>query len=147
MSVQHDTWSTSRHYPHPPSAVFAAWADPATKVRWFDLSHSGGDYWLDFRVGGAESYRSPAGVTPAYTYDALNFDIVPNARIVSAYSMTTGGLRISVSLATVELSSASPGTRLTYTEQGAYLDGLDTPASHRTGLDTQLDALGQLLVA
>lgn len=145
MSVEHGTWATSRHYPHPPAAVFAAWADPAVKVRWFDLSHSGGDYRLDFRVGGAESYRSPDGVTPAYTYDALYFDIVPDARIVSAYSMTRGGRRISVSLATVELATAGSGTRLTYTEQGAYLDGLDTPTSHRTGLDTQLDALGEVL--
>ena len=36
--------------------------------------------------------------------------------------------RISVSLATVELKPAGKGTRLIFTEQGAFLDGYDDPA-------------------
>ena len=37
------------------------------------------------------------------------------------------------------------GTRLTYTEQGAYLDGLDTPEQREEGTAQLLDALGASL--
>ena len=42
--------------------------------------------------------------------------------------MKIDGARISVSLATVTIEPADGGAELTYTEQGAHLDGLDTPA-------------------
>ena len=41
--------------------------------------------------------------------------------------------RISVSLATVEFFPVGEGTRVIYTEQAAFLDGLDTPKSRRQG--------------
>jgi hypothetical protein len=50
--------------------------------------------------------------------------------------------RISVSLATVELAPEGGGTRLVYTEQGAFLDGHDTPAQREQGTGSLLDALG-----
>jgi hypothetical protein len=50
--------------------------------------------------------------------------------------------RISVSLGTVELKPEGEGTRLTYTEQGAFLDGLDTPEQRQQGTGGLLDALG-----
>jgi hypothetical protein len=37
------------------------------------------------------------------------------------------------------------GTRLRFTEQGAYLDGLDTGDSRKTGTTSQLEALGAVL--
>jgi uncharacterized protein YndB with AHSA1/START domain len=33
--VTHATFSLERIYPVPPARVFAAWADPAAKARWF----------------------------------------------------------------------------------------------------------------
>ena len=50
--------------------------------------------------------------------------------------------RISVSLATVELKPKDAGTRLIYTEQGAFLDGYDNPAQREHGTIELLDALG-----
>jgi hypothetical protein len=50
--------------------------------------------------------------------------------------------RISVSLATVEFKLAGGGTQLIVTEQGAYLDGHDTPAQREHGTGELLDALG-----
>lgn len=47
-----------------------------------------------------------------------------------------------MSLGIVELTAEGQGTRLTYTEQGAYLDGQDTPESRRHGSGALLDALG-----
>lgn len=145
MSIEHSTWSVHRDYPYAVSAVFGAWARADTKLRWFDLSESAGAYASDFRVGGAETFRSPPGVSPVYGYDAVYHDIVPDARIVTAYTVTSDGRRVSVSLATAEFVSTDSGTRLVLTEQGAYLDGLDTPASRRAGTRTQLEALARAL--
>lgn len=59
--------------------------------------------------------------------------------------MAINDRRISVSIATVELSDDTNGTRLVYTEQAAYLDGLDGPTSRRSGVSTHLDLLGDVL--
>ena len=39
--------------------------------------------------------------------------------------MYADGVRISVSVATIEFATTGDGTALTWTEQGAYLDGFD----------------------
>ena len=52
---------------------------------------------------------------------------MPNERIIYGYDMHLDDKRISVSLATVEFKPAGKGTRLTFTEQGAFLDGFDDP--------------------
>jgi uncharacterized protein YndB with AHSA1/START domain len=50
--------------------------------------------------------------------------------------------RISVSLATVEFTPlGEDGTRLVFTEQGAFLDGRETPARRSEGMGGLLDAL------
>ena len=49
--------------------------------------------------------------------------------------------RISASVATVELTPDSRGTRMVYTEQGAFLDGHDTPAQREHGTRELLDNL------
>ena len=55
------------------------------------------------------------------------------------------GQRTSVSVATVELGATPAGTHLVYTEQGAYLDGLDSADSRRAGTSSQLDNLAAIL--
>ena len=80
-----------------------------------------------------------------FTYDALYYDIVEDERIVIAYEMHMDDARISVSLATVEFSPAGTGTRLLLTEQGAFLDGHDTPAQREHGTGELLDSLGAAL--
>jgi uncharacterized protein YndB with AHSA1/START domain len=77
-----------------------------------------------------------------YTYDARYHDIVPDRRIVYTYDMYLDETRISVSLATVEFKSAGTETQLTFTEQGAFLDGHDTPDLRENGTGALLDALG-----
>jgi uncharacterized protein YndB with AHSA1/START domain len=146
MSVDNSSWRIERDYPHPPERVFTAWAEPSLKVRWFDLSgNDNPDYRGDFRVGGMERFRTPDGVRPAFTYDAQYRDIVENERIVTTYEMSMDAQRTSVSVATVELHATPAGTHLVYTEQGAYLDGLDSPDSRRIGTTSQLDNLATVL--
>jgi uncharacterized protein YndB with AHSA1/START domain len=142
-SVQHDSFTIEKTYDHAPSVVFRAWTDPAAKRSWFAETEGFTriDYDLDFRVGGLEhcSGHEPDG--QRFTYDAVIHDIVQNDRIVIAYRMTMAGTPISVSLATVRFEPAGTGTRLTYVEQAAFLDGLDNAGPRHAGVSAQLDML------
>jgi uncharacterized protein YndB with AHSA1/START domain len=142
-SVTHATFVIERTYAASPARVFAAFADPAIKKRWFaDPDQAAPDeHELDFRVGGREISRGGPPDGPTYAFDARYQDIVPDQRIVSTYEMQMGNTRISVSLATVELKPEGAGTRLTYTEQGAFLDGYDTPAQREQGTRELLESL------
>ena len=144
-SVEHATIVVECTYDASPSRVFAAWADPAAKARWFGDPEQGvSEFELDFRVGGREFNRGTVE-GQSYTFEARYQDIVPDERIVYAYDMHAEGQRISVSLGTVELEADGDGTRLTYTEQGAYLDGLDTPEQREQGTGGLFDALAEEL--
>jgi uncharacterized protein YndB with AHSA1/START domain len=142
-SVTHATFAVERTYDASPARVFAAWAEPEGKSRWF--TEPGGEFELDFRIGGREFSRGRLADGSVYTFEGRYQDIVPDERIVYAYDMHLGDRRISVSLATVELKPAGDGTRLIFTEQGAFLDGLDTPDLRRQGTGSLLDALGEEL--
>jgi uncharacterized protein YndB with AHSA1/START domain len=142
-STEHATFSIERTYDAAPERVFAAWADPAAKTRWFGGPDDGEtEYELDFRVGGRERSRGGTPDGTVYTYDAVYRDIAPNERIVYTYEMYMGEARISVSVTTVELAPEAAGTRLTFTEHGVFLDGLDSPALREEGTGHLLDALG-----
>jgi uncharacterized protein YndB with AHSA1/START domain len=148
-SVTHATFAVERAYDAAPARVFAAWADPEAKSTWFGPPQEDMEqYELDFRVGGQEYSRGKVpGGNGTYTYEARYQDIVQDERIVYAYDMHLEDARISVSLGTVELKPDGDGTRLTYTEQGAFLDGLDSPQERESGTGGLLDALGEYLGA
>ena len=105
-TVTHATFAVERSYAVPPARVFEAWADPVAKARWF-----GGDDWdheLDFSVGGREVSTGMMEGT-SFTFEGRYQDIVPDERIVYSYEVLMGEARISVSLATVELTPARRG--------------------------------------
>jgi uncharacterized protein YndB with AHSA1/START domain len=141
-SVTHATFVIERTYDTSPARVFAAWTQPAAKARWFARD---AEFELDFRLGGQELNRGRAPDGQVYSYEARFQDIVPGERIVYTYEMHSDETRISVSLATVEFKQDGAGTRLIYTEQGAFLDGHDTPAQREQGTGSLLDALGEEL--
>lgn len=141
--VTHTTFVIERTYPVPPPQVFAAFADPELKRRWFamppdwvDTHHS-----LDFRVGGHETNRGGPPGDVVHRFEARYQDIVENERIVYTYDLYLDARRTSVSLATIELRPEPDGTRMTFTEQGAFLDGIDDPAGREHGTKLLLDAL------
>jgi uncharacterized protein YndB with AHSA1/START domain len=146
-SVVHATFSLQRIYDASPAQVFRALSDKAAKARWFE----GGDGWtviereMDVRPRGRERAKGrwPSGMIT--TFDAVYFDIVPNQRLVYTYEMHLDDRKISVSLATIELEAAGPGTRLAITEQGAFLDGYDDAGSREHGTGLLLDRLGASL--
>jgi uncharacterized protein YndB with AHSA1/START domain len=142
--ITHATFSLERSYPAPPAQVFAAWADPAAKARWFAGGPDSG-HQLDFRVGGQEVARGGPDGGPVMTFESLYRDIVPGERIVYTSTLSAGDDVMTVSVTTVEFSPAEGGTRLVLTEQGAFLDGREEPAWREHGTAAQLDALAALL--
>lgn len=145
-TVSHGTFTVERTYPVPPARVFAAWASKKAKARWFAGAAQDPAYENDFRIGGREysSGEAPGGGV-TFTYEAHYQDIVPDTRIIYSYVMHINGNRTSVSIGTVDLKAAGKGTRLVYTEQGAFLDGFDNPAEREEGTRQLLDALGKEL--
>jgi uncharacterized protein YndB with AHSA1/START domain len=140
---EHGSFTITRTYP---ARAFAAWFSREAKARWFgDPAAADDDYTLDFRVGGAEMSRGGPPGGPVFTYEASYKDIVPDERIVYGYSMASDGTLISVSVTTVEFAPAGGGTTLTFTEQGVFLDGGDTPDVREKGTGELLDNLGAAL--
>jgi uncharacterized protein YndB with AHSA1/START domain len=147
-SVTHATFVIERTYPAHPAKVFGAWADAAAKAIWMDdpdFKSNGTEAELDFRVGGHERFGGITPEGPTYRYDATYYDIVPDRRIVYCYEMYSGDDRMSVSVATVDIVPAGSGTKLTYTEQGAFLDGIDKPEAREEGTAWLLDNLAKYL--
>jgi uncharacterized protein YndB with AHSA1/START domain len=152
-SVIHDTFSIERTYPAAPSRVFVAFASAQAKGAWGDTGGlepaegEAGAAEFDFRPGGRERFGiNVQGTT--YRYDALYYDIVADQRIVYSYEMYADDARISVSVATIELAKSGDGTTLTWTEQGAYLDGIDGPQApglRKGGTSEMLDGLTRYL--
>lgn len=146
-SIVHDTFHIERTFDAAIERVFRAFSDLESKVKWF----SGPETWvtarreLDFRVGGTEVLSGgPRGGTP-HTYEARYFDIVPDRRIIYAYDMYVGERKLSVSLASVELTPQGSRTHLSLTEQGAYLDGVEDGSERRAGTERLMERLAASL--
>ena len=145
--VAHGSFSIERTYPASPERVFNAFRDPVRKRRWF----AEGVVWklfqfdVDFRVGGSETSRFSFRGGPEITNDTQYQDIIDNRRIVITYRMTIGGKPLSVSLATMEFFPHGKGTRVTYTEQGAYFDSADSIPGREHGCTALFERLAEEL--
>lgn len=154
-TITHASFTIERNYPQSAARVFQAFADPATKRRWF--AEGGGpdahSYELDFRVGGREvglfRVSTPEFSSEEIRNDTVYFDIVPERRIVFGYSMANVGVPFSASLVTIELEpgDGGGGTKLTFTEQVAFFEGSDGVDMRRSGTSSLLDALERELAA
>ena len=148
QTVVHSTFVLERRFSKPRAAVFAALSEPAKKRRWFgdNPTHEVVDFAVDFRVDGVERWRyrmnaaSPFPGTEIVNV-GIHLDIVPNARIVIAYSMAMAGRRFSASLVTFELIENGAATDLTLTHQGVFFEGADGPQMREDGWRSLLGRL------
>lgn len=150
MPTAHGAFTITHRYAHSPERVFRAFADKATKRRWFVEGegwtiHS---YDMDFRVDGREASRFQFGDGPHMINESVYHDIVPNQRIVLSYRMAMANeAPFSVSLVTTEFHADGAGARITHTEQGVYYNGPDDVKGREEGTRELLDALEKELAA
>ena len=147
----HGDFSINRVYDASPADVWAAWADPETKARWF----IGPEGWsqvertLDMRVGGVEILHGRFAANGLETLFTARYHLVePQARLVYVYDMHLGGRHHSVSVATVEFIGDPQGTRLRFTEQVAFVDGTDGrdgTLSRKRGTSAHLERIAGVL--
>jgi uncharacterized protein YndB with AHSA1/START domain len=143
-SVIHGTFTIERNYPTTPQRVFAAFADPVKKRRWFSDPDEApiAEFHMDFRVGGKELKRfQVVKMGFVCTNETIYLDIIPDSRIVFVYTMSAGDMRFSSSQATVELFASELGTLLIFTDQGAYFEGADGPQLREGGWRELLENL------
>lgn len=147
-NVLHSTFVLEHSYPASPERVFAAFADPNRKKIWYGdaAGRAVEKFTTDFRIGGVDHYQYrmlegtpfPGAVLENQT---CYQDIVPNKRIVLAYTMSLGGNRFSASLATFEFVPTEKGTDLVFTDQGAYFENSDGPRMREGGWRSLLGKL------
>jgi uncharacterized protein YndB with AHSA1/START domain len=126
--LAHGMFTIERRYDASPDRVFRAYGDPVAFRRWFVEAPGATIYeWAhDFRVGGhgGGRYRFGGEDSDVGFNDTVFLDIVTDQRIILSYVMgrELQGVRRrdSASLVSIELIADGPGTRLIYTEQGAY---------------------------
>jgi uncharacterized protein YndB with AHSA1/START domain len=147
MSIRQHDFTIERRFRQTPAQTFSAFADLELKQRWFGAPESWTDasLELDFRVGGSELSvgRDPGGAL--HEFRSRYHDIVDGERIVFAYDLLLDGRLLSVSLTTVEVRPDGGGTRLVFTEHGAFFDDLEDPAEREHGTGLLLDGLATFL--
>ena len=87
---------------------------------------------MDVRPGGRELVVGhwKSGMTTRF--DAVYFDVVADRRLVYAYEMHLDALKISVSLACIEIEPDPAGVRLKVGEQAVFLDGYEDSGAAST---------------
>lgn len=146
-SVEHSTFTIERELPASPRHAFRFWSEADLKTRW-NSCHA--DWTVledifDFRIGGVEAKRWRTAEGHEQTFRAHYLDIVPERRIIYAYDMSFKGQRLSASLATVEFVLAGTQTRMTFTEQVAFLGGVDARRERVVGTETGFDRLVEVI--
>src|ERR1700730_12508190 len=146
-SQTHATFVIERNYPAPVEAVWHALSDSDARDQWFstDPQFEASEKSPEFRVGGHGTEEGQWHGGPRSRFLSTYTDIVDLQRIVFTYDMWVEGRHMSTSLTTIALEPDGDHTRLTYTEQGVHLDGLDTVEGREEGSRGLLDQLGSSL--
>ncbi len=148
-SIIHSTFVIERNYPQPPDRVFAAFAQPSRKRRWYaEGDHEIQEFEMEFRAGGSERLRykfkqghpiAGSEISNESTYHV----IAPEQQIVMTSMMSLNGKTTVVMITSFEFLPAGTGTDLVLTHQGAFLDWPDGSRMIEAGWRGLLDRVAK----
>lgn len=146
-----NTFQLERQYPQSPAQVFAAFAQPEKKRKWYaESGQEQEEYAMEFKVGGSEfhRYRFKEGhpIAGMVIENSAHFeDIVPERRIVQSATMRLNGAPITVVLVTIEFREKDGGTEVICTHQGVFYEGSGGWEMRRQGWETLFNKLTKAL--
>lgn len=145
----HDTFVIEHNYPQSPDRVFAAFAERASKLRWYaEGDHEIQEFEMDFRIGGSERFRyrfkegHPIAGSEIVNESSYQ-DILPGKRIVMTSKMSLNAKPISITLLTIEFLPSGAETGLLLTGQGTFVDWPNGSEMLQQGWRTLLGRLGK----
>ena len=146
-SVLHGEFTIERTYTASARKLFRAWADPQAKRAWSVCQDGMAviEHRMDFRPGGEEVIVNRGPGAAIHRFHGHYLDIVEDHRIVYGFSMDVDERRLTASLATVQFLPGDAGTRMVFTEQLAFFDGLQTLEERREGTAVLFDNIALYL--
>lgn len=141
--VNHATIVIERSYEASPTRLFAAFTDPAARMRWGVPSSNVELVYdeADFRIGGVDVSRCGPRGNLIYHVEARYHDIMPGQRIVYSEVVRQGEFPLSFALITVDFEATAGGSRLVLTDQVTAYGGASMIDGHRAGHEGALDGL------
>ena len=145
--LAHGTVVVDRRYPHPPAAVFGAYADIEQRSAWSAPSDAEDIVFdaHDFRVGGLDEFRCGLAGNLVFSGTTRYQHIVDDSLIVFIETIAANGILGAVSLVTWHVEPDGDGAKLTITDQVVSLDGPGEIEGHRAGYSGILEQLDHFL--
>ena len=142
QGVTHETLVFEREIPAPVVDVFSAYADARLRAAWSAPSNDTIIYDREeFAEGGQDCFRCGPRINPDIHGNTHYLEIVPNQRIVASETLSTGGIRLAISLITTEFGDLGGATRLKCTIQIASFVGQDMIRGYEDGNNAALNGL------
>jgi uncharacterized protein YndB with AHSA1/START domain len=152
MGVLHGSFTVAREINAPVARVWDAYSVEKSRSAWRRIPGPESVLTLDFRVGGWERLTGSSdanGTAEVIASHALFLDIVEHERIVSSHEVLLDGVRRWVSLISIAFEPIQGGTKITHTEQYAFLawadDGAHDQAHLRGSIRLSFNALAVLV--
>lgn len=147
IPISNGAFQLERLFRASPSRVYAAFADPVQKRRWFGDTDDFRTLRFELNVctGGRDHYCFQFRDMPEVFNEQVYLDVQENRRLVYAYVMGTEAGIFSASHATITFAPEGEGCRLLLLEQVTFFEGGDGLAGREEGTRQLLDALAGVL--
>ncbi len=141
--IVHDTIRLERDLPHPPQAVFGAYADLDQRTSWSVPSDDEVIIYesADFAIGGTDRFMCGARENPSFIGTTYYHHIDENAFVFTEHLADDSENLLAVSLVTWHVTTTPSGCLLVVTDQVTSTAGQGPVDGSRDGYNAVLDNL------
>ena len=142
QGVTHETLVFEREITAAASDVFSAYADARLRAAWSAPANDTIIYDREeFAEGCQDFFRCGPRTNPDIHGKTHYLEIVQNQRIMASETLSTSGIRLAISLITIEFGDLGRATRLKCTIQIASFVGQDMIRGYEDGNNAALNGL------